>query len=57
MNVAVAALFGWIGSKRKIGGAWGFLLALFLGFIGWIIVLCSKKVGPEFQETGKGGEQ
>lgn len=42
-----------IGKNRKIGAGWGFALSFFLGFIGWIFALCSKKNETEFMEITK----
>ena len=54
----LAYLFGLIGKKRRIGFGWAFVSVLFLGFIGMIIVLCSKKKGIDFVDIEKrGGEQ
>jgi uncharacterized membrane protein YvlD (DUF360 family) len=51
---AIGAL---IGSNRKIGAGWSFLLGAVLGIIGWIISACSEKNGPKFDDMSKGGEE
>lgn len=43
LNLVLAFIFGKIGEKRRIGFGWAFVSILFLGWIGIIIVLCSKK--------------
>lgn len=44
IGIAVGGIVGYfIGSSRKIGGGWGAVLGAVLGFIGWIIALCSGK--------------
>ena len=54
----LAFLFGFIGQKRRIGFGWAFVSVLFLGLIGMIIVLCSKKKDIDFVDIEKkGGEQ
>ena len=45
---AIGAL---IGRNKKIGPGWGFVLGLFLGFIGWIIVACCKRNETEFVDA------
>lgn len=56
IRVIAASIFANIGSKRNIGGTWAFILTFLLGFIGWIIVLCSKKKDtPTFTDMTKGG--
>lgn len=43
--VIIAALVALLGTKRKIGYGWSFVLCLFLSpIIGLIIILFSKKV-------------
>lgn len=41
--VLLALGVGYLGSKRKIGFGWAFVLALFNLFLGLIVVLCSKR--------------
>ena len=36
-----------MGSKRKIGFGWAFVISLLNVVIGLIVVLCSKKLTPE----------
>lgn len=40
-----------IGKNRKIGAGWGFVLSFFLGFIGWIIAVFSKKNDTDFMDV------
>lgn len=56
-RIILASVFAWIGEKRKVGSVWGFVLTFFLGLVGIIIVLCSKKTDCEFIEVEKGGDQ
>lgn len=58
IRIIASAIFANIGSKRDIGGQWAFILCFLLGFIGWIIVLCSKKKDtPTFTDMTKGGDE
>ena len=47
--IAIALAFGVgiMGSKRKIGFGWAFVISLLNVVIGLIVVLCSKKLTPE----------
>jgi len=46
----IAAIFALIGKNREIGYGWSLVLCMFLGIIGIVIVLCSKKKDVEFVE-------
>ncbi len=49
INLLLSLGIGALGSNRKIGFGWAFVLSLFLGcLIGLIIVLCSKKKDTDF---------
>ena len=49
INILLSVGIGKLGSKRKIGFGWAFVLSLVLGvLIGLIVVLCSKKKDTEF---------
>ena len=47
--IAITLAFGVgiMGSKRKIGFGWAFVISLLNVVIGLIVVLCSKKLTPE----------
>lgn len=47
--IAIALAFGVgiMGSKRKIGFSWAFVISLLNVVIGLIVVLCSKRLTPE----------
>ena len=47
--IAIALAFGVgiMGSKRKIGFGWAFVISLLNVVIGLIVVLCSKNLTPE----------
>lgn len=57
--IPIRGLIGYlIGKNRKIGGGWSVVLGVFLGLIGWIIAVCSKKNdSPTFDDMTKGGTQ
>ncbi len=43
-----------LGNNRNIGYGWGlFFCIIFSPIIGLIIILCSKKKGPDFVEMNK----
>ena len=54
--IAVGLAFGvgCLGSKRKIGFGWAFVISLFNVVIGLIAVLCSKKIENVEQENKEG---
>ena len=56
ITLGLAFAFGKIGEKRRIGFGWAFVSVLFLGFIGMIIVLCSKKNDIDFVDIEKKGD-
>lgn len=56
INIVLSFIFGKIGKKREIGFGWAFAATFFLGLIGIIIVLCSKKIQPEFIDVEKKSE-
>lgn len=38
-----------LGKGRKVGSGWGAMLGAFLGLIGYIIIICSKRnTSPSF---------
>lgn len=51
-----AGIGAWIGNNRQIGSAWGAVLGLFLGIIGWIIAACSKKNNTPTFTNAQGDE-
>ncbi|MCQ2304589.1 MAG: hypothetical protein MJZ97_06330 [Bacteroidales bacterium] len=57
LRVILAFVFANVGSKRKIGSTWAFILSLFLGLIGWIIIWCSPKISTDFVEIKKEDEK
>lgn len=57
ITLVLAFAFGKIGEKRRIGFGWAFVAVLFLGFIGMIIVLCSKKNDVDFVDIEKKGDK
>ncbi len=55
--IAIALAFGVgiMGSKRKIGFGWAFVISLLNVVIGLIVVLCSRRLTPEeLEEKEKG---
>ncbi len=57
--IAIALAFGVgiMGSKRKIGFGWAFIISLLNVVIGLIVVLCSRKLTPEeLEEKEKGAK-
>lgn len=51
--IAIALAFGvgFMGSKRKIGFGWAFVISLLNVVVGLIVVLCSRKLTPEELEN------
>jgi len=52
VGIALSLFVGWLGSNRKIGFGWSFLLCLAFFPLGLIITLFSKKKNsPDFIEV------
>lgn len=54
IRILLTIWFFSIGNKRNIGGGWAAALVFFLGLIGIIIVLCSKKKDKDIDFVEEG---